>query len=102
VVSGKVVAILNIIYLVKGLEQQGHILFNSYLQSDIRIGMVTDNQKNYLPWAKITKSLRPRDPGANKYRLKYDAIHGRGTLVKVRYRKCPDGTTKKTFELCFE
>lgn len=56
-------------------------------------------KKRFWPWAKCTHSLKRFDPGAAKYRLKFDLMFGTGKLIKVRHYKGPGDEIRKTVEI---
>ena len=56
-------------------------------------------KKRFWPWAKVTHSLKRFDPGAAKYRLKYDLMFGKGAFRRVRRYKDPDGEIRRTVEI---
>jgi hypothetical protein len=59
----------------------------------------TNEQKRFWPWAKCIKTVRRLDPGAKKYRLKYDVMFGSGKFRRVRHYKGSDGEIRKTVEI---
>jgi len=55
--------------------------------------------KKFWPYAKCTHSFKRFDPGAAKYRQKYDLMFGRGKFRKVRHYKGPGGEIRQTVEI---
>jgi len=55
--------------------------------------------KRFWSWAKVTHSLKRFDPGAAKYRHKYDMLFGYGKFIRVRRYKGPGGEIRRTVEI---
>ncbi len=58
-----------------------------------------NNSKSFWPWAKCTKSIKRFDPGAAKYRHKFDLMFGKDKFRRVRHYKGLDGERRKTVEI---
>lgn len=58
--------------------------------------------KRFWPWAKCTNSIGRMDPGAQKYRHKFDVMFGPGKFIRIRHYSGPDGDRRKTVEIEIE
>ncbi|HCY85937.1 MAG TPA: hypothetical protein DHV36_12450 [Desulfobacteraceae bacterium] len=57
-------------------------------------------KKSFYPYAEVIKTMRPFDPGTNKYRHKAAILVGSsGKLVKVRRYKGPGDERRVTIEI---
>lgn len=57
------------------------------------------SKKSFYPNAEVIKTMRPFDPGTNKYRHKASILAGPGKLVKVRRYKGPGDERRVTIEV---